>query len=225
MIIKNQQLTVTVAALFCLLSLGLSTGQTAQTIVFGAQTDDSLGLQNGTAVPLNSQILLGYYTVAVTSSTFTAFTSASQFLNNFTQLGSATMGFDVDSDPGTPNEAGLFAGGANILTGVATHNGKQLVYIVGNSSTIAASSQLGVFTSTSWILPNNPSGPTPQVVSTDINQVLNNSSGILFGGFTTAGGPYGDLYRLQVVIPEPSTASLMMIGAAGLVALRRLRKV
>ncbi len=223
--IKNHIKALVIASAFGLANLGLNTGHAAQTIVFGAQTDDSLGLANGTAVPLNSQILLGYYTVAVTSSTFTAFTSASQFLNNFTQLGSATMGFDVDSDPGTPNEAGLFAGGASIATGVSTHNGKQLYYIVGNASTISTSSQLGVFTSTAWVLPSNPSGPTPQVVSTDINQVLNNSSGILFGNYTALGGPYGDLYRLQAVIPEPSTGSLMLLGAAGLVALRRLRKV
>lgn len=221
---KNKKTFRIGLAVLLFVSFGLES-RAAQTIVFGAQTDDSLGLANNTAVPLNSQILLGYYTVAVSSSTFTAFTSASQFLNNFTQLGSAVMGFDVDSIPSTPAEPGLFAGGATIATGVTTHNGKQLVYIVGNTSSISTSTQLGVFTSTSWILPNNPTGPTPQVVSTDINQVLNNANNILFGSYVTAGGPYGDLYRLQAVIPEPSTGALLMIGAVGLVALRRLRKV
>lgn len=163
--------------------LVLNKGYSAQTIVFGAQIDDGLGLANNSPVPLNSQILLGYYTVAVSSSTFSAFTSSSQFLNNFTQLGSAVIGFDADSNPATPNEAGLFAGGANIVTGVSTHDGKQLYYIVGNTSSISTSTQLGVFTSSSWVLPNNPTGPTPQLVSTDINQVLNNSSNILFGSY------------------------------------------
>jgi len=221
---KHQKIKSLVLAFF-LLATFCKESQAAQTLVFGAQTDDSLGLANNTAVPLNSQILLGYYTVAVSSSTFTAFTSPLQFLSNFTQLGSAVMGFDVDSIPSTPNEPGLFAGGATIATGVTTHDGKQLVYIVGNSPSISTSTQLGVFTSTSWVLPNNPTGPTPQVVSTDINQVLNNSSNILFGSYLAASGPYGDLYKLQAVIPEPSTGALMMIGAAGLVALRRLRKV
>lgn len=221
---KNKKTFRIGLAVLLFVSFGLES-RAAQTIVFGAQSDDSLGLANNTAVPLNSQILLGYYTVAVSSSSFTAFTSASQFLNNFTQLGSAVMGFDVDSIPSTPNEPGLFAGGATIATGVTTHDGKQLVYIVGNTSNISTSTQLGVFTSTSWILPNNPTGPTPQVVSTDINQVLNNANNILFGSYVTAGGPYGDLYRLQAVIPEPSTGALLMIGAVGLVALRRLRKV
>jgi len=219
---KRQKIKSLILASF-LLATFCKEGQAAQTIVFGAQTDDSLGLANNTAVPVNSQILLGYYTVAVDNSTFTAFTSASQFLNNFTQLGSAVMGFDTDSNPSTPNDPGLFAGGVTIATGVSTHNGKQLVYIVGNTSSISTSSQLGVFT-TDWILPINPSGPTPQVVSTDINQVSNTARDILFGSYLAAGGPYGDLYKLQV-IPEPSTGALMMIGAAGLVALRRLRKV
>jgi hypothetical protein len=204
-----------------------SQSNAAQTIVFGAQNDDSLGLENGLPVALNSQILVGYYNLSVTRSTFSAFTSAGQFLNNFTQLGTAVMGFDVDSRPATPNEPGLFAGGASIATGISTHNGKQLYYIVGNNSSISTSTQLGVFTSSSsaWILPSNPSGPTPQTVATDINQVLNNASNILFGSYQAGGGPYGDLYKLQTVIPEPSTGALMLIGAAGLVALRRLRKV
>ena len=46
---------------------------------------------------------------------------------------------------------------------------------------------------------------------------------ILLGTYTDY-GTGSDLIRLEAV-PEPSTGALMMIGAAGLVALRRLRKV
>jgi hypothetical protein len=49
------------------------------------------------------------------------------------------------------------------------------------------------------------------------------STEILLGSFTEY-GTGSDLIRLEAV-PEPSTGALMMVGAVGLVALRRLRKV
>ena len=52
----------------------------------------------------------------------------------------------------------------------------------------------------------------------------------MFGSYSAGGGAYPDdgvvdAVKLQTVVPEPSTGALMMIGAVGLVALRRLRKV
>lgn len=196
----------------------------AISIVFGAQTDDGLDLSNGNPVPLNSQVFLGYYTVAVTSSSFSNALPASQFLNNFTTLASAVMGFDADSNPSTPLEAGLFAGGATIPTGTATHDNKQLYYLVGNNSNFASSTEVGLFTSASWLVPVNTSAPTPTILSTDIRQVVP-ASGIVFGSYLAGGGAYGDAYRLSAVIPEPATGSLLLLGGLGLVALRRLRKV
>jgi hypothetical protein len=49
------------------------------------------------------------------------------------------------------------------------------------------------------------------------------STEILLGSFNDY-STGSDLIRLEAV-PEPSTGSLMLLGAAGLVALRRLRKV
>jgi len=43
-------------------------------------------------------------------------------------------------------------------------------------------------------------------------------------GVNVLGGVASNVY-LTNMVPEPSTGALMMIGAAGLVALRRLRKV
>jgi hypothetical protein len=218
--------TLAVAALT---TLETQTAQAALAYVFGAQNTDGMYLASSTTVTklpvaVGSVALLGFYSLPVTSSTFNSYTSASQFLQNFTQLGATTVG-----GTGVGGEAGLFSGGATIsnATGDA-YIGKQLFYIVGNASTVAASTQMGVFTKNSgtWIIPTNPTAVTPVTVTTDINQVAKNSSGILFGSILTGGGEYGDAFKLATVnaIPEPSSASLLALGVAGLVALRVRRK-
>jgi len=44
----------------------------------------------------------------------------------------------------------------------------------------------------------------------------------VFGSFNTSAGPTGTLYA--TAIPEPASGSLFLLGAAGVLALRRLRK-
>jgi len=123
-------------------------------------------------------------------------------------------------------EAGSFAAGYTIPTGTDTYVGKQLAYLVGNASSIASSTQLGVFTSSSWIVPTNPTGALPATLSTDIDGLA--TSGILFGSFLANGGTYADAYKLATIniasVPEPSVASLFALGTVGLVALRARRK-
>lgn len=218
-----------IAGIVIAFALGLmispSSGRAAITLVWGAQNDDNFALAASdlaTKLPttIGSVALLGFYNSPVTASTFSAYTSASQFLTNFTQLAATTVGNGTSL-------AGTFSGGGSISTATGSiYDGKQLFYLVGNAATVSASTQMGVFTKSSWIVPANPSGPTPTTYTTDINQVTNDASSILFGSFLANGGSYGtDAYKLQAVIPEPATGSLLMIGAVGLLALRRLRKV
>jgi len=196
--------------------------EAAVTLTYGAQIGDTFALATSTLLAKNpvatgSIVSLGYYDSAVTASTFSAYTSASQFLTNWTQLATTTMGFGT-------GEAGSFAAGYSIPTGTNTYVGKQLAYIVGNASSIASSTQLGVFTSASWIVPTNPTGALPATLSTDIDGLA--TSGVLYGSFLANGGTYADAYKLATInaIPEPSSASLLALGVAGLVALRARRK-
>ena len=198
-------------------------------IVWGAQVDDGIGLANGTAVANGSALKLGYFTTAVNASTFASLTSASQFLTNFVELASGTMGLDIDSDPATPNEPGYFASGATLLTGNNAGQGQKLFYLIGNNSIFNNSTQLGVFTGTivssgwsNWTLPTNPTGPTPLVLNSDINEV--NSAGILFGSFAASAASYGDQYRLAAIVPEPSSLTLLGLGLAALFGCRSKRR-
>lgn len=216
------------AACFLVLSAGATQGNAAIQIVWGAQFDDGIGLANGAAVDNGSALKLGYFTTAVNASTFATLTSANQFLTNFVELASGTMGFDVDSDPGTPNEPGYFASGATLLTGNNSAQGQKLYYLVGNNSVFNNSTQMGVFTGTgtsgwtNWTLPANPTGPTPLVLNSDINEV-NSTSGILFGSFSGGGAAYGDQYRLAAIVPEPSTFGLLVCGIGAIFACRNRR--
>ena len=221
----NSILTV---ALVATMIFGTAQTQAALTLTWGAGTDDSLVLSTSTVqtridVPLLSVAYLGVFDRAVSKSTFSAYKTASEFLTGFTQLASSSIG------NGT-SVAGTFSGGGTIATATGDiYKDKQYYYIIGNSSTFADSTQVGVFTKSTWTIKTNPTGPTSQSVTSDINQVVNDVSGILFGGYLAGGGMItggtnrADAYQLSL-IPEPSSASLLALGVAGLVALRARRK-
>lgn len=217
----KSQIAGTVIAIVLGLIISPSSGRAAITLVWGAQNDDNFALAASdltTKLPttIGSVALLGFYTSPVSASTFSAYTTANQFLTNFTQLAATTVGNGTSL-------AGTFAGGGTISTATGSiYEGKQLFYVVGNASTVSASTQMGVFTKSTWIIPVNPTGPTPTTYTTDINQVTNDASSILFGSFLANGGSYGaDAYKLAAVIPEPSSMSLLVMGLASALAFRR----
>jgi hypothetical protein len=221
------QVTKTILAIVFALGVGAERVKAAILIVWGAQTDAGIGLADGTPVNLGSAAKIGYFTSAVNASTFTGLTSASQFLTNFVELASGSMGFDVDSNPSTPNEPGYFASGATLLTGNNAGQGLKLYYLIGNNSVFNNSTQMGVFTGTkissnwsNWTLPANPTGPTPLVLNSDINEVV--SSGILYGsGPISAGAAYGNQYRLAAIVPEPNSFALIGLGLVTILGARR----
>jgi len=79
---------------------------------------------------------------------------------------------------------------------------------------LASSQPLAVLTDTSWVLPSFTTGGSQTWFA------LGNTTTAVRGTYDFNGGS-----QIITLVPEPSTGSLLMIGAAGLVALRRLRKV
>ena len=201
-----------------------STSKAALVITGQAFDTASIALENGTALT-SGTVAMGYFTVTPTAVTFSGYTSASQFTSNFVTMSSNATGLDIGG--GVVYNA-LFSTTLEVPTGVSTYQGRQIYLIVGNGSLLSTSTQLGVYSKSTWVVPTNPTGPTPDPVSFELSTLL--PSDILFGSYTAGNGAYQsdgvvNSFNLQTVVPEPSTASLMMLGAAGLVALRRLRKV
>jgi hypothetical protein len=213
--------------------------QAATTLTGSAYAGTSMALSSGAHLSnTNAIVLIGTYSIAPTRTGLEAFTSASSFLNNFSTWKTGTMGMDLGGVANYPSGyTSLFSVTLDVPNGVSTYNGKQFYIIVGNQSTIAASTELGVFTKSSWIVVNNPDAtvPTPLDQAWDINTLTN--ADVLFGsilkGTTNLNGDYisgpgayplDDVFsqaRLQTVIPEPSSMSLMVMGLTSLLALRR----
>lgn len=194
-----------------------------------ALVDAGVALANGNAVPVGSLMAFGYYTTALTSP-LTGVSSMTDILNPggsnlFVSIFTGTMGFDLP-----PVTAGLFSSGINSTdSGIV---GKQLFFIIGNSTTsLSASTQAGVFSSSSWIIPALDD-PTPSAFTADISEVPRNSTGIFFGtqgiGTPVTQGlvdPAAANFNLQAV-PEPSTYALLALSglALGGYVIRRRRR-
>jgi hypothetical protein len=90
---------------------------------------------------------------------------------------------------------------------------------------VAFNNELGIVRNTDGNGTSNWLTPTSDLSGVTMNlNGVNSQAEVLLGTYTDyATG--SDLIRLAPAIPEPSTGALMMIGAASLVALRRLRKV
>jgi hypothetical protein len=185
-----------------------------------AVIDAGVALADGNAVPIGALMAFGYYSTAL-STPLTGVTSMSDILNPgganpFTTLFTGSMGYDVP-----PVTAGLFSAGTNSTdVGIV---GKQLFFIIGNSTTsLSASTQAGVFSSSSWIIPALDD-PTPSSFTADISEVPRNSTGIFFGtqgiGTPVTQGlvdPAAANFNLQAV-PEPSTYALLALSGLALV--------
>ena len=234
---KSKLKTVTLLAI-AIASLLPNGAFAALTITGQAYQDTSIGLENGAHITSGGYAVLGYYGTTPTRTLLESYTSASQFLTGFTiaangsTSGQGALGMDLG---GVENYPAGYPALFSLFVDVPTGQGsgllnKQFALIIGNGNSIATSTQLGVVSLSSWIISTNPDAPTPDAYTFDISAVGASPSGILFGSYQIGGGAYPldnvtNQFKLQTVVPEPSTGALMMIGAAGLVALRRLRKV
>ena len=96
---------------------------------------------------------------------------------------------------------------------------KNFSLIIWNSNDISAATQAGVFTGASWLV-------APTYFDNDASASFN--SGFLASALTsvvgTSSNTSGARFVQLAAIPEPSSASLLALGVAGLVALRARRK-
>lgn len=201
-----------------ILAVSLNLGHAAITITGSAANSYNFALSNGAVLTDGGLFQIGFYSTAPSSSYFQGLTAATQFETGWTSLAS--------SSDNTYGYAGLRSATADLANGVSTYTGKTLIMLVGNASTIASSTQVGVFSNTGWVIPANPTGDVPEAFGVDIQEV---GTVAYFGSLSLGTGAYPlegapNSANLAVVIPEPSSASLLALGVAGLVALRARRK-
>jgi hypothetical protein len=211
---------ITKVAVALVVAASMNSGYAALTLTGATASSYNFALSNGTILTDGAILQIGFYSSAVTSASFSGLSTAAAFETGWTSLASSTANaFDIP---------GLRSATANLATGVNTYEAKSLVMLVGNAATISGSTQVGVFANSNWIVPVNPTGIVPTDYSFDVSDV---GTQALFGSLSLGTGAYpGDgvenSARLAIVnaIPEPSSASLLALGVAGLVALRARRK-
>jgi hypothetical protein len=154
-------------------------------------------------------------------STITQWGQASDWTSSLlysNKLGSLQMGDGYNSVG--PAE-GLFSG--NVTTGALTG-------AVGKffAAAVTSGTELGVFRATQLVPANAESPAPPAEVAYSLADV--NSGGVMVGSFSILPTVtvLGDVRLTNIegygLVPEPSSASLLALGVAGLVALRARRK-
>jgi len=209
---------ITKLAGILILALSVNSGYSALTIVGSSQNSYNFAMSSGAVLSDGGIFTIGYYSSSLSSSYFSGLTTASSFETGWTSLASSASN--------TYGYQGLRSASIELATGVNTHEGKTLTMLVGNAGTISGSSQVGVFSNSAWIIPANPTGITPGDLGADI---FDSGTVAYFGSLSLGTGAYAgegvvNSANLGVVIPEPTSASLLAIGVAGLVALRVRRK-
>jgi len=200
------------------IALAMNNGYAALTITGATASSYNFALENRNILTAGAIFQIGYYDAVVTSASFSQLRSGAAFETGWTSLASSTANaFDI---------AGLRSATADLATGVNTYEGKVLVMLVGNASTMSGSSQAGVFANSNWIVPANPTGITPTDYAFDVSDL---GTQALFGSLSLGTGAYAsenvfNSANLKTIIPEPSSVSLLVLGMAGLAALRARRK-
>jgi len=116
-------------------------------------------------------------------------------------------------------QGGALLGG--LQSGDLLPESKAFSLVIFNAATSAAATQAGVFTGTSaWQITTQFDVAAPDL--TDFSLPATSFTSVVGSSSTTTGNRFFQL--TAVAIPEPSSASLLALGVAGLVALRVRRK-
>ena len=215
---KNKLMKLKVALLLCL-SSSLSYSQIViNTDIANASGEFSVvTLKSGSLAPTTAVVDFFWFGSG-DFSTISGWKSASDWTSSSlysNKLGSLTMGAGYSG-------TGLFSGPVEPGAVSASAIGKFL------AAAITSGSELGVFRGTQTV-PSNTPAPSP---ATPVNYYLAdvNSGGVMVGSFsilpnvTVMGDVPLENVEAYALIPEPSSASLLALGVAGLVALRIRRK-
>ncbi len=185
-----------------------------------AAIGNGVGLLNGTLDPVGSLIRIGTFT-GLNATQIRALQFNPTALNAaFTEFGITTIG--AGNPFGTnPPTAGYWSASTINNTTATAFVGQQIYYWIFNASTLATSTQYGVFTApgnTNWVFPADV--PTPGITTTDLSNVPNTTAGIVIGSFGT-GSAFGFPEYNLAAVPEPSTYALALVGVGTLVAFVR----
>jgi len=242
---KKNKYKLIIPALFAAACMLLTEKVVAANIVFSFQTTTSV--QNGEAMDLfttgglpglvtNSSIPSVFFSLGYVSSSFDfAGKDRSSLLSAISYIGSSSSNwFNVGSHQATGGKVNVAFnnGGSGFDTTTLGWAGKKLVAVVSQginpmSGSITDSTNIAIVRGGSaWdsiLSPDAAPSPTTQVLDS-------RSFSVLYGTYTSNAGYITSTatdrpFDTITLVPEPSTSALMMIGAAGLVALRRLRKV
>jgi len=144
---------------------------------------------------------------AVSSNSLTS--GQTGFIGGGSQTGST--GFGAAFAPNTP--LFLLVSNASYSSSPNTNAGSNANYLAPNTST-----QYALLSDAAWKVPVSAGALDTSTVTFGFSANTTSTFGsVAFNSGTGTGS--------VSLVPEPSTGALMMIGAAGLVALRRLRKV
>jgi len=146
------------------------------------------------------------FTQQITSSAAAGYVDLSVTPTELTITLNQTLNLGQTSGP----VSGVYAPGTLLALAIFTDNGAADRQASNYVSTWARA----ILTDASWV------SPTFANNANNVDFFFTANTTAVVGSYSFNGGN-----EVITLVPEPSTASLMMIGAAGLVALRRLRKV
>lgn len=229
----NQLLKIT-ASLTAI--LGMVAGLQAATINIGSVASSSATgfyvLENG-ALNTTGKIRVG--TFSKTQAELTSIIGAwgadkSPSLLKYNELNSYFNEVGIGGTRGTAvagwsfNGSGAVAGTSNSVDTTIVPVGSQL-YVWAFTISSFTSADFTPSSSLQWALVTDAVdwlAPSTGTKSLNLGQI--DAAGVLIGTDNGSGTGFNNV-NMVAAVPEPSTGALMMIGAAGLVALRRLRKV
>lgn len=219
--------------------LGSVIASQAATVNWGAGTDNGFSVGNADLASGN-WARIGYFDVADSVLSANAFDLG--FLDShFTQFAATQVGLDLGNPSPEPGHFGASSAGNPAITGGATSSivGLQIYYWVFNSTNrgsaalaLSSATAHGIFyankiQNSGWAFPSQT--PVPGSTTTDITDLTDGSGESLAPGASIVIGSFGgDTSNLSgsknfglAPVPEPTSAFLVAIGAAGLMMRRR----
>ena len=215
--------------------LGLISGIQAATINIGAVASSSTTgfyvLEDG-SLNTTGKIRVGTFSISQSalSSIINGWTDKTPSLLKYNELNSYFNEVGIGGTRGTTvagwsfSGTGAVAGTSNSVDTTIVSAGSQL-YVWAFTISSFTSADFTLSSSLQWALVTDSVdwlAPSTGTKSLNLGQI--DSAGVLIGTDNGTGTGLNNV-NMVAAVPEPSTGALMMIGAVGLVAMRRLRKV
>ncbi len=227
---KNMRLGLAVAIL-----LGFISGIQAATINIGAVASSSTTgfyvLEDG-SLNTTGKIRVGTFSISQSalSAIINGWTDKAPSLLKYNELNSYFNEVGVGGTRGTTVAGWSFSGTGSVA---GTSSSVDTTIVSAGSQLYVWAFTIGSFTSADftpstslqWALVTDSVdwlAPSTGTKSLNLGQI--DSAGVLIGTDNGTGTGLNNV-NMVAAVPEPSTGALIMLGAAGLVALRRLRKV